>query len=174
MVYQRTMNKKYYGLELEEVLQLVASYTNFSLGRNYVIEEEISFHPLMIKQNHHRVKEALTFVRKYDAMPFYGIKDIRENLKRVAKGISLTPSEFYDIYQHIYGAKAMVAYMKKIEEPSFYIKELVDTLHIDLMVASKIEQCFSPYGDILDSASKELKYLRMELNKVKSQIQQVA
>lgn len=174
MVYLRTMNKKYYGLELEEVLQLVASYTNFSLGRNYVIEEEILFHPIMIKLNNHRVKEALMFVRKYDAMPFYGIKDIRDNLKRVGKGISLTPSEFYDIYQHIYGAKAMIAYMKKIEEPSFYIKELVDTLHMDLTVANKIEQCFSPYGDILDSASKELKRLRMELNKVESQIQQVA
>lgn len=162
--------KMFSGIELETIKAQMASLCAFSLGSNKIMELEPSFSPLVLRRENKRIEEALRCTVKYGAMPFYGLKDISTLLESAHKGILLTPLDFVAVIQHIRACAAVVSYMNKIEEECEEIDDLVSSIQVFKKIQEHLENCFNEYGEILDSASPELKSIRKSILKIDQEI----
>lgn len=150
----------YQGIELDIIKKQMADLCSFSMGKEKIEEIEPVFSPLLIRRENMRIKEALACTIKYSSMPFYGIKDIRKILSSSLKGMILSPLDCIAVLQHIRGCKGIVSYFKNIEESVEEIQDLVTSLVINDTVKDKLENCFDETGEVLDTASSELRAIR--------------
>lgn len=160
----------YSGIELESIKSQMAALCAFNLGSDKIMECEPSFSPLVLRRENKRIDEALRCTIKYGAMPFYGLKDIRTLLEAARKDILLTPTDFVVVIQHIRACAGVVSYQNKVEEDCDELDDLVSSIHVFKQVQTHLESCFNEYGEILDSASSELKSIRRSLLKIDQEI----
>lgn len=160
----------YSGLELETIKTQMAALCAFSLGSDKVMDCVPSFSPLVVRRENKRIEEALRCTVKYGSMPFYGLKDIRALLESAQKGILLTPMDFVVVMQHIRACAGVVSYKSKVEEECEELDDLVSSIHVFKQVQEHLEKCFNEYGELLDTASSELKTIRRSLLKIDQEI----
>lgn len=162
--------KNYQGIELETIKMQMANLCYFSMGKEKIEELQPIFSPLLIRRENMRIKEALACMIKYSSMPFYGIRDIRKILSSSLKGMILTPLDCIAVLQHIRGCKGIYGYFDHIEENVEEIQDLVTSLVINDKVKDKLESCFDETGEVLDSASNELRSIRKSKSKLELEI----
>ncbi len=163
------------SLELDQILGQVKQYCSFSLSQEAVDQTEVSYDPLIIRREHARMKEALAAVIHYGEMPFHGIRDISVMLESTRRGRVLTAQELVQEIHFIQGVRSIVSYEKEltdIEHP--YLKDLCGTLHVHTNTEKFLSACVDDYGEILDTASGELRSIRMELKKADQAIASAA
>lgn len=158
------------GLELELIKQQIAQLCAFSLGRQKIEELQPSFSPLLIAKENRRIAEALQAVIQFGPMPFYGIRDLSRSLHTVLRDGVCTPQELIQAADHARGVSGAQSYLKSVELPCPEIHELADTMQPHLEVAQQLERCFTPYGEVLDSASAELKQIRRSLHQTEAEL----
>ena len=159
------------SLELDVIIEQAAACASFSLGKKLVSETVPSFDPLVIRRDHARMKEALACVNHYGEMPFYGIYDLSDVLENASKGRVLTALDLVHEMHLIQGIRTLVSYERSltdIEHPA--IHELVDTLVVHDRCEKKLKSCINDYGEVIDSASSELKSIRSQLRHVDADI----
>ena len=151
------------SLELDVILEEMAQYCSFSLGKETLLTERPSFHPLEIDLKLARIKEALAACISYGPMPFLGIHDLRQPLLELQKGRTLRANDLNQVAQLIHGTKEIITYTKGIEGKKEALFDVVDTLRVHEKLAEEIHQCIDAYGEVKDSASSTLKQIRKEL-----------
>ncbi|MEG0176719.1 endonuclease MutS2 [Anaerorhabdus sp.] len=161
---------KYAGIELETIKTQIANFCAFSLGREKIEALEPSFSPLIIRRENARIKEALNCTVKYSSMPLSGLKDITKILLQAQKGMTLSPLDFISVINHIRACRGIVAYQTSVEEKCEELEDLVSSIVIFKSVQEKLESCFDDSGEILDSASPELRQIRRLLLKIDGEI----
>lgn len=163
------------SLELNVILEQVEKYCSFSLGKERIKETVPCFDKLIIQRDHDLMKEALETVVHYGPMPFGGVSDIRTILINADKGRTLSGMECVQEVRLIQGIQAMVNFEKtitEVEHPSLH--ELVDTLMVHTKTEQYLNHCLNEYGEVLDSASNELKGIRIGLRKAENDITNAA
>lgn len=158
------------GLELELIKERIAPFCAFSLGKEKIAALQPSFQPLVIAKENRRSAEALQAVVQYGAMPFYGIKDISRTLHTVLRDGVCTAIELIQAADHARGVAGAQAYLKAVELPLKEIHELCDTMQPHKEIAEQLERCFTPYGEVLDSASPALKQIRRSLHQTEAEL----
>lgn len=165
------MNSLEKSLELDVILEEMLRHCAFSLGKKRLRETPVSYDRLIIRQRNERLKEALACTIRYGPMPFYGVRDIQEALQKAEKGGVLSGNELLNIVQFIGGVRGMLAYEKgctDIAHPQ--LKDLCSTLTVHQKTETFIRGCINEYGEVMDSASAELRGIRAALRKADADI----
>ena len=159
------------SLELNEIIRKMLPYCSFSLGKEHLENTEPSFDPLVIRRNLSYVKEALEAVRKYGPMPFYGIRDMREALNAAAKGRALTGNDLAGVIRLIQGFRSLMSYERSlIDVPHDSLKDLTGTIAVHDHLEKYLSRCINDYGEVMDSASDELRSVRASLRRIDQEI----
>ena len=103
-------------------------------------------------------------------MPFYGIRDLSRSLHTVPRDGVCTPQELIQAADHARGVSGAQGYLKSVEPPCKEIHELADTMEPHLKWPSSLERRFTPYGEVLDSASAELRQIRRALRQTEAEL----
>ena len=165
------MNSLEKSLELDVILEEMLKHCAFSLGKKALRETPVSYDRLVIRQRNERLREALACTVHYGSMPFYGVRDIREPLQKAQKGGVLNGQELLNIVQFIGGVRGILAYEKNCAETEHpQLKDLCSTLAVHQKTETFIRACINEYGDVMDSASAELRNIRAALRKADADI----
>ena len=151
------------SLELDVILQEMENSCSFSLGRELMRRTVPSFDPLVIRRDHALIKEALEATVRFGEMPFGGITDQTMMLEGARRQRTLTAAELNNEVRLIQGIRAIKSYEKNLETEHPYIHDLVSTMVVHDHCEAKLTQCISPYGEVLDDASSELRTIRRNL-----------
>ncbi len=163
------------SLDLPMILDEVKQYCSFSLGIKAIGETEPSFDPLVIRRRHEYISEAMQASVHYGPMPFYGIRDIAEILNHAMKGSVLSPSDLVSEMQFIRGIKGILSYERSLTDiPHPALKELCDSMTVHLQTERKLASCINDYGEVMDSASSELRSIRAALRRADQEIASAA
>ena len=165
------MNSLEKSLELDVILEEILRHCSFSLGKKVLRETPVSYDRLVIRQRNERLREALACTVHYGPMPFYGVRDIREPLQKAQKGGELNGQELLNIVQFIGGVRGMLSYEKSCTDTEHpQLKDLCSTLIVHQKTETFIRGCINEYGDVMDSASAELRGIRAALRKADADI----
>lgn len=164
------MNEQTQVLELDLILDQISKYTAFSLGKEVVLRLKPQNKRLMIQRNNDRMRDALLLTVRFGGLPFSGIKDIRDSLIKAKKGGLLSVEEAVWVSRHGHGCENMKTALRKTELSVPYVFDLIDSLNVSLPLSKKIDACFSPNYEVLDTASPLLKEIRDKLRKMDAEI----
>ncbi len=157
-------------LELDILIAQMSSYCAFSLGKSHLENITPSFDKLIIKRDNKRISEALDCTYKFGSMPFNGFKDTTESLQFCLKNKILTSYECLNIIDHLRGINDINAFFKDKSEMYESLYELVSSLFYDDNLYKYLLSIFNEYGEVKDSASKELSEIRHKLRKIENDI----
>ncbi len=168
------MNSEH-SLELHVILAQMEKLCAFSLGKKRIRECHPSFEPLIIRRQNAMIKEALEAVRKYDTMPFAGIRDIGEALENASKSMVLTAADILNVMHFIQGIRGIKTYQKSLEECSHeHLDDLLDTLTVHTKCENFLKRCINEYGEVIDNATPELAQVRNSLRRIDGEIAETA
>lgn len=161
------------SLELTKIIDDVSSFASFSLGKENILNNKVSFNKLIINRNLNYTKDALNILSNNETVPFAGIKDLREVLIKAEKGSILFAYELNDIKHLLSGVSAIIKYYRNLNDANINdISELFLSLTSFDKLRDEIESSIDDYGSVLDSASNELYSIRKQLKKVDHDITQ--
>ncbi|MDG5471010.1 endonuclease MutS2 [Jeotgalibacillus sp. ET6] len=163
-------------LEFTKIKQLVKEFAASELGTNRInkMEPSVSFDEVVQLQD--ETDEAATVLRIKGGMPLGGIFDIRPHVKRTQIGGSLSPMELVKVASTIRASKMIRNFIEKLvddEELSLPIlenkKELMAVLTpLEHLIYDAIDE----NGEVLDSASAELRSIRQKIRSSESRIRE--
>ncbi|MBR0138152.1 MAG: endonuclease MutS2, partial [Erysipelotrichaceae bacterium] len=165
--------ENYKGLQFEEVKQLIAAKSSFSLGHKLIEEMEPSFSTLAVRNNLETIKQALDMTVSYGPMPFGGIYDISPLVILAKKDGTLTPNELLQVADQSYGIEEIIRYTKNATCEKKRIADLVSSLNSYQSTARTIVGCIDRSGQVLDSASVKLKSIRSSIKSTQGKIASV-
>ena len=159
----------YNDLDLNIVKGMVASHCSFSMSKDFIINEEVSFNPLLIHDKLKRVNEALELIKIQGRYSFEEVKDISTLLQNVKKGLSLTARELSLVYLHNAEIKRIVRYFRNFDKLE-YLCDYLDSLYYNDALMNAINNAIDYNGDVKKDASKKLEALYLRLSEVDESI----
>ncbi len=159
-------------LEYPKIIQLLVEYASTPLGkdlcRNLVPSE--SYEEILRLQK--ETSDAVTRVYQKGSISFSGARDIRDSLKRLHIGSSLTAGELLNIHAVLTSAARAVAYGKK-DDPEAErdsLDDLFDGLSPLAGLNHEIDRCILSEEEIADDASPGLHSVRRNMRLTKDRI----
>lgn len=108
-----------------------------------------------------RIDEARALMREEDfSLPLGGVADFVAPVERAAKGAALEPRELIGIAQVLFAFIRVKESLEARFERAPLLGAIAETLPELEQVASRIDRCFEPTGEISDRASPELREAR--------------
>ena len=160
-------------LEFTTVIQQVAAFSISELGKKQILET-IPF------TNKKRLLRELEFTNEYlssfesdNRIPNHGFDNIYEQLKRLTIEDSYIETEsFLKIATTSETIKELKKYFKKFH--SYYPQLSILTDNVDFVqeIIDHIKKVITPYGEIVDNASPELRKIRRSINSLHGKIGQ--
>lgn len=164
----------YQVLEYPKIIQQLVEHASSSLGKEKAESLAPSFQYDEVVQWQKATFEGATVLRLKGHVPLGGIKDIRSSIKRAKIGGVLTPADLLDIASTLYGGRQLKQFLESLfEDNSFPILEglsgqLTSLKHLE----QKINACIDQHGEVLDSASSNLRTIRSQIRTFESQSRQ--
>lgn len=153
----------YNCLDLNVVKEKLVELVSIEEARDYILNEQVSFNPLIIKQNSIETKEAMEILNKNINVQFAGIINVNELLEKADKQITLDGNELKDIlvlHNHSVRIKNI---FDSIEE-DINLKDYTDSINVSNNIFKKIEDCINNSGEIKEDASPLLKDINNKIN----------
>lgn len=118
--------------------------------------------------------EAATVLRIKGSVPLGGIRDIRSAIQRARLHAMLSPSELLDVASTIFAGRRLKQFvLDAAEEESLEIlRRLAEQIEGLRDVEGEITRCIDENGEVVDSASPELRSIRQEIRSLESRIRE--
>lgn len=152
----------YSCIDLDVILNNVASYTDILEAKEYILNEDVIFNPLVIKKNNEFTNEALSLIQKEIDVSFKGIKNINDYLNNAKKSITLDGYQLYEILVFHNHIKRIKNELKDIDSDSC-LRDYLDSIILHNEVFNSLEEKLEPGGQVKDNASTKLKQINDEL-----------
>lgn len=85
------MNNVKHTLEFDIVLEQIAAFASFSLGKQAVLDTEPSYSKLIVNRQLAQMSDALKLVSEEGSFGLSGLSDIRPIVNHAAKSATLLP-----------------------------------------------------------------------------------
>ncbi|PPA71586.1 endonuclease MutS2 [Jeotgalibacillus proteolyticus] len=163
-------------LEFTKIKQQVKQYAASELGdiRINRMEPSVSLEEVVQWQN--ETDEAATVLRIKGGMPLGGIFDIRPHVKRTEIGGSLSPMELVQIASTIRASKNIRHFMDKLIEEEDIDLPILENKKEMMAVLTPLEHlifdAIDENGEVLDSASAELRAIRQRIRSSESRVRE--
>jgi len=156
-------NKSLDMLEFGRVREILASYTSFSLSRelavNLIPVNDFDSISLLLKQST-EARDLLSVVPNFS---IGGITDIRESVQLAQRGTILDPITLVEISSTLASIREMRTRLSRFQREFTLIWNIAENLIELPQIEREINNCITPNGEILDTASLQLKSIRKQV-----------
>ena len=151
-------------IDLDKIKQIVSEYCSIGEAKNYILDEQVVFNPLVIKTKLKETKEAYDLLKKNFNISFDGIIDIRDILTKASKDIPLSGDELALVLSFSNHALRIKNKISSIDD-DINIKGYGDSLFVDESLISRIDRVVDVNGNIKEDASPKLKEIFKSINR---------
>lgn len=145
----------YDQIDLLKVKELVSEFAFIDDSKNYILKEEVSFNPLIIKRNLNLTSQMLDLLNTGLTVSFDGIENLDAIFKAAQKGKNLNSLDCARVLNFHNHCQRIKNIFKKYDH-ELEIFDYIDTLFIDENMASSIAKVVDNNGNIKPDASKKL------------------
>ena len=157
------MTERYSNLDLDIIKKQICKTVPVKEAQDFIMSEEVSFNPLVIRKNASETAEALKLLQENNTVSFDGIFNVDEILEKADKNIILNGIELKDLLVfHNHCERIKKQFEKYPEDLS--IRDYSDSIEIRKDIFNRVERCVDNNGEIKEDASDELSRLYRELN----------
>ena len=166
-------------LEYQKIIKMTAEKAATKIGKEIVKNLEPVGNSDYIKERLAEVTALKAMMTEFSTPPFGGVKDIREDLKKAAKGSVLSADAISRVRSTLRGVSELKRYLDSIEsdlDPKIIEREyqiiydLCSNLQSRPALAREIDRCINEYGEVADDASAKLKSLRSKMDSIENSI----
>jgi DNA mismatch repair protein MutS2 len=169
----RTLKK----LEFDKIITMLLECCACSLGKEYAEGLEPSLDMEVVILGQRETTEGREMLRFHPDLPFGGITDVRQPLKRVGVGGILEPEDLLALAETFYGGRRLKQFILEAKETFPILQELAQTLGNFRPIEEQINRSILPGGEIADNASEDLLKVRRQIrsyhNRVKEKIDHI-
>ena len=164
------MNNVIEKLEFNLVLEQIAAFASFSLGKEEVLNTKPSYSKLIVSRNLALMSDALECTIKNGSFAFTGLSDISGIVQHAEKSATLHPEDIALVGRFIKGVQRVKAQFDAFEEKYDHLNDLFESL---MGLASLDQAIYHALGDgsrVLDSASAHLRETRRAISQLEGSI----
>jgi len=159
-------------LEYPKIIARLADEAAFSASKALVLALEPTSDPDEARRRQAYTAEARRLLDLRPDAGVRGARDVRPQVTAAERGVILSPSDLLDVLATV-RASAHVSRLIMRQETDFpLLKALAVDLPIRPQVEGRIAESISEEGDVLDSASPELRRLRLEIRGAQQRLQE--
>jgi len=159
-------------LEYPDVLAQLADETAFSASRALALA-------LAPDNTIHEVRQRLAFTtearRLIETRPDAGIRgarDIRQHVTAAERGATLTPPELLEVLATLRASDQVSRMIMRLDESFPLLRSLAQDLPLRAGLESHLETSISEVGEVLDTASPELRRIRLDIGSARHRLQE--
>src|SRR5690625_4641723 len=159
-------------LEFDKIVEQLKEQAETSLGKEKAahIFPETDLHKVNRLQE--ETDEAAQILRLNKVIPFGGIRNIRESLKRSVIGGVLSASECLDIANTMYGGRRVKNFLEDLEEEIPILKQFAEDIAPMREMEQEIRRAIDENGDVLDNASSKLRSIRSQIRTFEASVRE--
>lgn len=162
-------------LEFDQVLAMLVRHCSFSLAAERALELGPASDHSTVTYLLDVTRQAYELVESRPTFGVGGVRDIREQVSRAALGSILSPTDLLAVLDTVSSARKLRGSFRKIESsiegdayPAF--SEFVDHVADLPNLEGDLKQAIGENGEVLDSASDELRRIRQQLRTAHSRV----
>lgn len=156
---RKTMNS-YSCIDLDIIKEKVSSFASIEEAKTFIIDEDVEYNPLIIKQKALETSEAMNILKKEINVQFSGIKNVNDILDSAQKDITLSGEEIAEVLVFHNHCERICKIFKNIDE-DINLKDYTDSINLSNNIFDEINRCIDNSGEIKENASS----LLLDLNK---------
>lgn len=159
-------------LEFDKIIDQLVDQAETSIGKERAsdIQPDTSLEKVVRLQD--ETDEAAHVLRLNKTIPFGGIRDIRDSLKRSQIGGMLSATECLDVANTIYGGRQVKRFLQSLEDDLPILKGMVEDIFPLKEVEQEIRRCIDENGEILDHASAKLRSIRSQIRSLETRVRE--
>ncbi|MGM0499981.1 MAG: endonuclease MutS2 [Bacillota bacterium] len=166
-------------LEYQKIIKMTAERAATNIGKEIVNNLKPVSNANYIKERLAEVSAMKAMISEFSTPPFGGVRDIRDDLKKAAKGSVLATAAISRVRSTLRGVSELQRYLESIKsnlDPRIIEREyqVIYDLCSDLQsrpgLAREIDRCINEYGEVADDASSKLKSLRSKMDSIENSI----
>ncbi len=169
----KDMNRHYKTLELDKILEMLASETALkdAKERALSIEPEHDIHRCEVLLN--QTRDAHMLIARFGAPSFGGITNITNALRRAQAGGALSASELLSVASALRVIKGVKDWRSKSASVGTVLDGYFLSLYANTNLMDKIHSCILSEDEIADNASRELSDIRRNMRIASSKAREV-
>ncbi|WP_139491612.1 endonuclease MutS2 [Brevibacillus dissolubilis] len=161
-------------LEYDKIVALLVDKASSTLGKEWCRQIAPFTNIDQVRHAQQATYEGSEVLRLKGDVPLGGIRDIRGPIQRSRLGAMLAPLELLDIASTIYAGRRLKNFLLDVadnhELPILkYLAEGIEGLR---ETEQEIKNCINDDGDVMDSASIDLRQIRQEIRSLESRIRE--
>ncbi|MFT8391826.1 MAG: endonuclease MutS2 [Sporolactobacillus sp.] len=165
-----------HALEYQKVKQQLMAYTASSLGKSRIEGLEPASDLPTVRARQEATDEGATVLRLGGSLPFGGISDNRQSLKRAKIGGILMARELIDLADTIRGIRLIKNFIMNLKEDKALtlpiLTALIDPMEAPGTLERQIRSAIDDQGGVMDSASPALRHIRGQIRTCDSRVKQ--
>lgn len=146
-------------LEYEQIIDMLVSECSTIYGKELALALKPVACSQTIRERLAQTTESRRVLERAEKIPFGGMADIREYLRKVEIGGILAPFDLFEIGNTLYGFRRLKAFFSKITGCPI-LKAFVSSIGVFVEIEKMIQRSISENGEVLDSASDRLSAIR--------------
>ena len=168
-------NDKYLKiLELDKIIEKVIALVDLKESINRLRDITLMNDCDTIRQSLNEVNEASVLYARMGKFPIYFSSDINFQLSKIHKSGLITPLELAEIGNFLDTIRDLVLYFNHLEDnniESIYLKNYLNNITYPKDLNLRIKQIVTPYGEIKEDASQDLKNIYKSISDLERGIQ---
>ncbi|MGB4985025.1 MAG: hypothetical protein WBO70_04570, partial [Erysipelotrichaceae bacterium] len=160
-------------LQLNLIKSQIAQFANFSLGKDLIINQEISDSSLWISHQLQATNQMHSLINKYVDFPVDIFIDITSSLDYLDKGITLTSNQLLSLVNHLNGCKLLSNYQKSIDGDYDVIEDYLSSVIGNDQLISEISKLVLKDGSFNYLATAKLRELDLKKRQLKDSLTNV-
>lgn len=170
------MNKYEKMLEFDVIINKLKDEVYLDYSKTIIDKTKLSTDLDEVNKNLNDTDEALILIQRYGKFPIYvkNDTDIEYSLHKINKNGILSPLELAEMGNFFDSVRDTILYKEKLEDANISCDNLnsyVEKLVYDKDLNLKVKKIVTPYGEINDDASSNLKTIRKRIKDLEKNIQ---
>lgn len=157
-------------LEYAKVVAHLAEYTSTQRGRELAEGLQPYSDRALVTQELELTANAVAVLRQAPAVPFGGIRDLRQTISRARMGGGLSGEELLFVGSTLRAARLMKGFFSDLPDPVEALQGWARGLTVLRLTESAIEKAIDDNGTVKDDASEKLGQIRREIRTLQGRV----
>jgi DNA mismatch repair protein MutS2 len=166
MIPERTLQT----LEFDKILGQLAEHASFSAGHEAVLALRPATEPKEAARLQQQTAEARSLLEGRPSVHLGGAHDVRAAARRAEVGAILTPAELLEVAATLGASARIRSAVANVDLHLPWLHGQTQRMVEDRDLVQALESTFSDRGEVLDSASAELRRIRHEMRSAQGRI----